>query len=90
LFEEKMSLVEYNLESQHAPNGSPVYEIYKYLKSDHAKGRYPDVLSHGGVFVLCKVVVTFESVDEILRFDHWWDSHCTPLSIRAVCFSLSF
>ena len=41
--------------------------LYEILKCDHSNESYREVRSRGTVFMLHKVVLTFESVDEILK-----------------------
>ena len=38
--------------------------------------------------MLCKVVLTFESVDEILKCDHSNESYCAVLSCGVVCYAV--
>ena len=45
---------------------------------------FPGVL----FIMLCKVVPTFESVDEILKCDHSNESYCAVLSCGAVCYAV--
>ena len=40
--------------------------------------------------MLCKVVLTFESVDEILKCDHSNESYWAVLSCSAVCFAIFY
>ena len=40
------------------------------------------------IFMLYKVVLTFESVDEILMFDHSNESYCAVLSSGVVCYAV--
>ena len=37
---------------------------------------------------LCNEVLTFESVDEILKCDHSNESYCSVLSCGAVCYTV--
>ena len=40
------------------------------------------------LFMLCKVILTFESVDEILKCDHSSESYWAVLSCGAVCYAV--
>ena len=61
---------------------------FSILNGDHSNESYWEVLSCGAIYYASKMVLTFASVDEILKCDHSNESYWAVLSCGAVYYAV--